>query len=286
MLRHRLIFGTLMAALFAGLAIGDGLLDGSLSGSTSDDKPVQATVLVPLLVLVIVFAQLELAKLAAARDVKVFVPVAIIGASLLATVSYVRQLIEIPLYAYSALVLSLVLMAVMTYQYARYRTSGVLVNCGVTCFSTVYLGILGGFCTSLRIEYGPLELLMFIFVVKAADIGAYTAGTLFGAHRFAPGISPGKTWEGMAGAVVAAATVAVLFAVCFDIMKPLLAVLFGVLLAFAGQLGDLMESMIKRDAERKDSSGNVPGFGGILDVIDSVLLAAPFAYLFLMLAAI
>jgi phosphatidate cytidylyltransferase len=121
---------------------------------------------------------------------------------------------------------------------------------------------------------------MFVFVVKSSDIGAYTVGKLFGRHKFSPRISPGKTWEGMVGAVVFASIVAFAFAAGCDIMTLWQAVIFGVCFAFIGQLGDLAESLIKRDAEKKDSAASVPGFGGILDVIDSPLGAAPFAYLF------
>ena len=123
---------------------------------------------------------------------------------------------------------------------------------------------------------------MYVFVVKSSDIGAYTTGKLFGKHKFSPGISPGKTWEGMAGAVAMAIIVAICFAVIFDIMVWPAAVIFGICFAFIGQLGDLMESLIKRDTEQKDSSSSVPGFGGILDVIDSPLAAACFAYVFFM----
>jgi phosphatidate cytidylyltransferase len=123
---------------------------------------------------------------------------------------------------------------------------------------------------------------MFVFVIKSADIGAYTFGTLFGKHKFSPKISPGKTWEGMGGAFAVAAIVAVGFAVICDIMVWWLAIVFGLCFAVIGQMGDLAESMIKRDAELKDSGHKVPGFGGILDIIDSLLIAAPLAYLFLM----
>ena len=121
---------------------------------------------------------------------------------------------------------------------------------------------------------------MFVFVIKSSDIGAYTAGRLFGKHKFSPKISPAKTWEGMAGAVILASVVSVLFAQNFDIMPWSFAVVFGFVFAFIGQFGDLAESMIKRDAEQKDSANNVPGFGGILDVLDSPLAAAVFAYLY------
>jgi phosphatidate cytidylyltransferase len=157
--------------------------------------------------------------------------------------------------------------------------SGVFVNCGASCFAILYLGILGAFALAIR-KFGPWHLLMFVFVVKSCDIGAYAAGRLFGKHKFSPVISPKKTWEGMAGGVVLAAVVSVAFAVFCDIMSWNLAIVFGVIFAFIGQLGDLAESMLKRDAETKDSSNTVPGFGGILDVVDSILITAPFGYLF------
>jgi phosphatidate cytidylyltransferase len=127
--------------------------------------------------------------------------------------------------------------------------------------------------------------LMFIFVVKSSDIGAYTFGRLFGKHKLSPRVSPKKTWEGLGGAVIAAALVSVAFAAVFGIMTIWLAPVFGACMAVVGQLSDLSESMLKRDAQQKDSSNRVPGFGGILDVIDSLLFAAPVAYLFFRLAA-
>jgi phosphatidate cytidylyltransferase len=89
----------------------------------------------------------------------------------------------------------------------------------------------------------------------------------------------------MAGAVATAVIVAIGFAVSCDIMAWWPAAIFGFCFAFIGQLGDLAESMLKRDAEQKDSANKVPGFGGILDVIDSLLVAAPFSYLFFMFTA-
>jgi phosphatidate cytidylyltransferase len=125
---------------------------------------------------------------------------------------------------------------------------------------------------------------MFIFTVKFADTGAYTAGKLFGKHQFSPRISPGKTWEGLAGAVVAGVITAVCMSVICGIMPWFYGTLFGVLFAVLGQFGDLAESMLKRDAEQKDSSSNIPGFGGVLDIVDSLLGTAPAAYLFFVLA--
>ena len=149
--------------------------------------------------------------------------------------------------------------------------------------SILYLGLLSSFILGIRIDFGIWPLLMFVFVVKSADIGAYTVGQLCGRHKFSPVISPGKTWEGMAGAAIAGVITGSIFAGSCGIMRIWLGAGFGVIFAFLGQLGDLAESMIKRDAEQKDSANSVPGFGGILDVLDSLLITAPLAYLFFML---
>lgn len=282
MLKYRLLFGTLMTVFFAGVVIFDGWLDGSVTVSAIDDKAVQGTMLCILIAVLIIPAQLEFSSLAAAKSLKIFTPLTITASILFASSWYWPQLVGISPHVYLFLLSAFTLLALLLYQYIRCGTSEVLANCGAGYFSIIYLGLLGGFVLAVRIDFGLWPLLMFIFVVKSADIGAYAIGSLFGCHKFSPKISPGKTWEGMAGAVAAAMIVAVLFAVSCDIMLWWLAMIFGFCFAFIGQLGDLAESMIKRDAEQKDSAKSVPGFGGILDVIDSPLVAAPFAYLFFM----
>ncbi len=269
-----------MTVLFTAVVIFDGWLDGSLTASAADDRPVQATVFCVLIGLLAIPSQLELSKLAAAKNLKIFVPVSIVASILFATCWYWQQLIEIPPEIYLIFLSAFVLLALLLCQYISYGASAVLANCGANYFSILYLGLLSSFCVAIRIEFGPWPLLMFVFVVKSADIGAYAIGTLFGKHKFSPKISPSKTWEGMAGAVAAAMIVAIGLATSCDIMDWWLAIIFGFCFAFIGQIGDLVESMMKRDAEQKDSANNVPGFGGILDIIDSLLVAAPFAYLF------
>jgi phosphatidate cytidylyltransferase len=119
-----------------------------------------------------------------------------------------------------------------------------------------------------------------IFVPKCGDIGAYFTGRALGRHRMAPTLSPKKTWEGVAGGV----TASVLAAVGIDRLGPVVrggwpsAAGLGAALGIVGIFGDLAESLIKRDAQQKDASQRVPGFGGILDVVDSVVFAAPVAY--------
>jgi phosphatidate cytidylyltransferase len=273
-----------MTILFAGLMILDGWLDGSLTDSSLDDKGVQGTVLCVLIALLVIPTQIEFSGLASSKNIRIFKPVSITASILFATSWYWPQLLNFSLELYLLYLSVFSLLALFLYQYFYYGTSGVITNCGVNYISIIYLGLLSSFVLGIRIDFGLWFLLMFIFVIKCSDIGAYTIGKLFGSHKFSPGISPAKTWEGMAGAVGFAILVAVLFALIFDIMGWLYAVVFGACFAFIGQFGDLAESMLKRDAEQKDSVGpdsvGVPGFGGLLDVIDSPVAAAPFAYMF------
>ena len=280
MLKYRLLFGTLMTVFFTAIAILDGWLDGSVTASVADDKAVQGTILCILVALLIIKAQFEFSRLAAAKNLRVFTPVSAVTSVLVASTWYWPQVIDIPAQIYVLVVLGISLAGLLLYQYMHCGTSDVIGNCGANYFCIIYLGLLSCFVVAVRIDFGLWPLLMFIFAVKCSDIGAYAIGSLFGKRKFSPRISPGKTWEGMAGAAVAAMIVAIVFAVSFAIMEWQVAVIFGLCIAFLGQLGDLVESMMKRDAERKDSGSDVPGFGGVLDIIDSPLLTAPFAYLF------
>jgi phosphatidate cytidylyltransferase len=284
MLKKRLLFGTLMTIAFAAIVLLDGVIDGAITKSPADDKPLQATILAILIASLMVPAQLELSKLAAAKGAKTLTSFTTILSILLATGWYWQQFVKISPQICTNFLLSLAILGLLYCHYACHGISGALVNCGVSSFGILYLGILSSFALGIRIDFGLWSLLMVIFTIKSADIGAYAIGSAFGKHKFSPKISPGKTWEGMAGAVAAAVIVAILFAALCGIMVYWLATIFGIFLAFVGQLGDLAESLLKRDAEQKDSSSSVPGFGGILDVIDSPLGAMPFAYIFLLFA--
>ncbi|MCK4752498.1 MAG: phosphatidate cytidylyltransferase [Planctomycetes bacterium] len=286
MLKYRLLFGTLMTIFFIAVVIFDAWLDGSLTASTTDDATVQATILYILIALLIIPAQLELSRLAETKKIKIFTPITIVASIIFAGTWYWLQIIQFPPQIYLLLPSAFLLSTLLLYQYVHYGTSGTIANCGANYFSIVYLGFLSAFVIAIRLDFGLWPLLMFVFVIKSSDIGAYTLGKIFGKHKFSPKISPGKTWEGMAGAIVAAIIVALLFAARCDIMNLWSAAIFGFCFAFIGQFGDLVESMIKRDAEQKDSANNVPGFGGILDVIDSPLFSAPFVYLFFMCAIV
>jgi phosphatidate cytidylyltransferase len=179
---------------------------------------------------------------------------------------------------------------VFLYEMALFEGSGRSIErMAVTLWVVVYLGLLPCFFAQLRwlfsaepAVWGSMALALAIFVPKSCDVGAYFTGRLLGRHRMAPVLSPKKTWEGAAGGLIAA----VLAAVAIDrfgsvaVLREdwLLEIGFGLVVGTAGMLGDLAESLIKRDCQSKDASHAVPGFGGVLDVVDAILFAAPPAY--------
>jgi phosphatidate cytidylyltransferase len=201
----------------------------------------------------------------------------------------------------------------------RRDPAGFLRDAGTTLLVIVYLGFLGSFGLQLRCgrdmpeQTGVWLLLMVILITKASDIGAYFAGSLFGRHKLVPTISPAKTIEGAIGGLLASAAVAVLImstdpsvipptSRLGSLLEPLglrmtfqlltdsetalstfRAAVFGFIVSLSGQLGDIVESSFKRDACVKDSGKLIPRFGGILDLIDSPMLAVPVAW-FLMTA--
>ncbi|MCZ7420377.1 phosphatidate cytidylyltransferase [Verrucosispora sp. WMMA2121] len=148
---------------------------------------------------------------------------------------------------------------------------------------SVYVPFLGGFAALLASSPGDgaLRVLVTLVAVVLSDTGGYAAGANFGKRPMAPTISPKKSWEGFAGSVGAAALgSAVLLWLLFDV-APWWGAVFGVAVSGAAVLGDLAESMIKRDLGVKDMSNLLPGHGGLMDRLDSVLFAVPTAYLLL-----
>ncbi|MDW5324005.1 phosphatidate cytidylyltransferase [Plantactinospora sp. KLBMP9567] len=147
----------------------------------------------------------------------------------------------------------------------------------------VYVPFLGGFAALLAAEPadGDLRVLVTLAAVVLSDTGGYAAGVAFGKHPMAPSVSPKKSWEGFAGSVLAAAVgSSLLLAYLLDV-ELWWGALFGVAVSVAAVLGDLAESMIKRDLKVKDMSNLLPGHGGLMDRLDSILFAVPTAYLLL-----
>jgi phosphatidate cytidylyltransferase len=164
-----------------------------------------------------------------------------------------------------------------------------IVAISTTLFGLLYIPWLLNFIQKINFFSPPVEghyyLLYFIVVTKFSDCGAYAVGSLIGKHKMIPRISPGKTWEGFAGAVVVSTAASVIFASLAGRhlagMTTLHAVILGVILSLAAVVGDLIESLFKREAGLKDSGHLFPGIGGILDLLDSLLFNAPLMYLYL-----
>ena len=187
------------------------------------------------------------------------------------------------LFAFAALVLVTFLVEMATFE----GPGGAVERIALTLWVVAYLGILPSFLVNLQLGrgdgLGPVVLALAIFVPKGCDIGAYFAGRLIGQHHMTRVLSPKKTWEGAIGGLIAA----ILVAFGLDRLGPVIpggaagTVLFGMTVGLAGMFGDLAESMVKRDCRRKDASQIVPGFGGVLDVVDAIVFAAPISYLWL-----
>lgn len=156
-----------------------------------------------------------------------------------------------------------------------------------SCMGQIYialpLGLLGLYYT---LPAGGFLLLAMFIMIWLSDTGAYLVGSLIGRHKMCPSISPGKTWEGFAGGVTFAIGSAFVFKLCFPASYTMISLPalcgMGLVVALAATIGDLVESQLKRTLKVKDSGSLMPGHGGILDRIDSLLLVAPASLLYLL----
>jgi phosphatidate cytidylyltransferase len=184
-------------------------------------------------------------------------------------------------WSWVALALSTMVLGVATFR----EPGDTVQRIAMTIFIVTYLGVLPGFLIDLRMyqrtaDIGTASLAIAIFVPKSCDIGAYFTGMFLGRHRMSPIISPKKTWEGAAGGLVFAALVAL----GINSVVPVIpggiagAIAFGVIIGIVAMVGDLFESMIKREYGTKDSGTVLPEFGGVLDIVDSIIFSAPVVF--------
>ncbi|ADB14793.1 phosphatidate cytidylyltransferase [Pirellula staleyi DSM 6068] len=196
-------------------------------------------------------------------------------------------------FGWPAVAASLGLIVAFTRQMQLFvKPATAMVSLSLSVMVMIYIGGMLGFLASLRLldnePLGIVALVSLLFITKLADTGAYTVGKNLGKHKLTPVLSPGKTVEGAIGGFVFAIVGGLVY---FRAIAPLVMggdwqapsivgiVIYSLLVAVLGMIGDLAESLLKRDMQRKDSSRWLPGLGGVLDIIDSVLLAAPVAYL-------
>ena len=192
---------------------------------------------------------------------------------------------------WAATALMLAVGSLFVLEILRYRPqSGALERVGGGVLVLAFVGLPLAFVVSLRLlggdpsadpsALGILPLVSTVAVVKAGDIAAYLVGSAIGRHRMAPRLSPGKTWQGAAASLVASVATAGLLLGHLEFRLPLAWALFGLSVGMAGMCGDLAESLIKRETGAKDSGRSLGGLGGVLDLCDSLLFAAPMAWLF------
>ncbi|HWL35274.1 MAG TPA: phosphatidate cytidylyltransferase [Frankiaceae bacterium] len=159
---------------------------------------------------------------------------------------------------------------------------GYLRDWTASVFVAVYVPFLAGFAAMLTAPAnGGARIASFIATTVCSDVGGYTAGVLRGRHAMAPTVSPKKTWEGFAGSVVACVICGVALVSSVMEIAWWQGVLFGLAIVCAATIGDLGESLVKRDIGIKDMGHLLPGHGGIMDRLDSLLIAAPVSWLLL-----
>jgi phosphatidate cytidylyltransferase len=195
--------------------------------------------------------------------------------------------------AWALAILAMILVLVLLAEMQRFRQPGhAIVNAALALFVVLYIGVLISFWALLRLHFsnarGMVALVSMLVIVKMADTGAFAFGKSFGRHKLTPILSPGKTWEGAIGGILTACFTSWLFfafaapAIIGSTSRPpspIASIAYGLALAQAGMVGDLAESLFKRDMQRKDSSTWLRGLGGVLDIIDAPLVAGPIAWL-------
>jgi phosphatidate cytidylyltransferase len=201
-------------------------------------------------------------------------------------------------YTWENLVLAASLIAIFIRQFPQKNNDQPLMTISCTLLGILYVPYLFNYFTRLAFAWGSshemlrvgltgrLLILYLVVVVKCTDIGAYTVGMLIGRHKLIPRISPGKTWEGFFGGLAFAVAGSFIFYACTGGQLGVLtfhrwdAAILAIVLALAGVAGDLFESLLKRASGIKDSGRVIPGMGGMLDVLDSLLFGAPILFFY------
>jgi phosphatidate cytidylyltransferase len=255
-------------------AIGVGVGLGGLAVLTL--FTVKATFLAYMGIAVLI-ALAELTGALAKRDINIpAIPVAIGGAAVVICSYWLG-----PRYALAALGLTVI--AVLAWRLFG-GTSGYVKDTTAGIFATAYLPLMASFVAAMLVPAdGPRRVLTFVILTVCSDIGGYFAGITTGRHPMAPAISPKKTWEGFAGSVVACLVAGWLCVTLLLHGHAWQGVLTGAAVVLAATLGDLVESMIKRDLDIKDMGTLLPGHGGILERLDSLVVAAPVVWFLLYL---
>lgn len=251
----------------------------------------RATVLLLLCLVLAVRSAWEYAALTRVRSLAPSFPLIASGCALVVGASWSGLGDPFGLDA-AALTFSFAVLACLLFAMVKFGKSPTNVETvAVEIFGIAYIGLLLAATAQLRWiaggQAGYLALGSLVLSAKLGDVGGYTLGRLFGKRKMAPRLSPGKTWMGALGAVLGAALGAALwlhfapplFNSQWQPVSPWPALFFGAVIGVVGLIGDLAESFIKRDVGQKDAARLLPGFGGLLDLLDSILYAGPVALL-------
>ncbi len=222
-------------------------------------------------------------------ELKADASIAYLGAAAL----FVAFLFDAPAKAPDLLILTTALFVILMLITQTFRFqkdfSKMLIGVGVTILGVLYVAFLGGFIVAMRVGFEntlvpflSTKLLGFFFlVVMGSDVGAYFIGKKFGKRKLIPKVSPNKTWEGFIGGIVLAAAFAALSTLVFFPEMPYkISIPLAIFMALIGVGGDLAESAMKRGSKTKDAASILPGHGGLLDRLDSLLFNAPILYYF------
>lgn len=297
----RIVFGLAMIAIMAGVFYLDWRLSqdrfnistGLWEASSQALLKVRGLPLACLFLLLISLAVWEVRKMAAAAGLSILPASSLLTSLALATLPFWWQLVDAsaPDGGVVLAILGAAICLIFAEQMLRASSAGAFGRIAASLLTMTYLGIAGGIVLNIRVQFGLAALILFLAAVKFTDIGAYFTGSAIGKHKLIPWLSPGKSWEGLAGGLAVSAIVTILIAWALGIelaghkMTITQAAIFGAIVGLVGQFGDLCESLLKRSVNIKDSGHLMPEFGGILDILDSPLLAAPAAYAMLAMMA-
>ena len=241
---------------------------------------------VALVVAALVIALFEFWLLAKRQQVKADVGAGYLGAAALLTIFYFTEpgkWIDFGMMQGVILILTMGSLAAAMVRGAPFER--MIMSVGTTVLGVLYVVVLGGHLIAVRMGFEPAlsrHLLAFFFlVIMSADSAAYYAGRIFGRQKLAPTISPGKTWEGVIGGLMISLLVAALAHFWFfPELRLKLALPLAAVMNLLSIVGDLTESALKRSVGAKDTANILPGHGGVLDRIDSLLFNAPLIYYF------
>ena len=178
-------------------------------------------------------------------------------------------------------ILTVAILCLFIFNFHRHLKEHAIVSSALTLFGLIYVTWFFSFLTKIRaLEHGAFWIFYVILIIKVGDAAAYFVGKNFGTHKYVVHISPNKSVEGAVAGFLVTVAVSLLSKMYLGYVSFSHLLVLGVIFGILGQLGDLAESLLKRDAGVKDS-GNIPGLGGILDVIDSLLLTIPVLYYYL-----